>query len=120
MIESDVRTYLLADPDVAALIGARIYPMPLPQEATLPAVTYQRVFGAEGIDHQGPSGLGRARLQFDAWAKTYGEAVAVSEEVRKALRVYPGTRIVNVMDLPEPEVALRRRMVEVSTWYQEA
>lgn len=119
MIEADVRTYLLADPDVATLIGERYYPAPLPQTAALPAVTYQRVFGTEGITHQGPDGLERSRLQFDCWATTYGEAATLAEDVTDALRLYPEARIVNVMDAPEPEVALRRRLVEVSIWHQE-
>src|SRR5678816_2888794 len=119
MIESDVRTYLLTDPDVTALVGDRIDAAPLDQRATLPAVTYQRIFGDEGIDHQGPSGLGRARLQFDCWAQTYGGAAGLCDEVRKSLRDYPGPRIINAMDLPEPDVALRRRMLEVSIWHQE-
>ena len=120
MIESDVRAYLLTDPDITALIGTRIYPERFPQDSEMPTITYQRIFGTEGIDHQGPSGLGRARLQFDCWASTYGGAAGLCDEVRKALRVYPDTRIINMMDLPEPDVALRRRMLEVSIWHQEA
>lgn len=119
MIEADVRTYLLADATVAALIDERVYPVSLPQTAVLPAVTYQRVFGTEGITHQGPSGLERTRIQFDCWATTYAEATALAEAVTDALRVYPEARIANVMDAPEPDVALRRRLVEVSIWHRE-
>lgn len=119
MIESDVRTYLIGNAGVAALIGDRCYPVELPQGATVPAVTYQRVFGTEGITHDGPSGLGRARLQLDCWADTYSEAVGVSHAITSALRVYPDTRIVNEMDSPVPELSHRRRMVEVSLWHQE-
>lgn len=120
MIEADVVAYLLAQPAVTALVGTRIYPERFPPGVTMPAVTYQRVFGTEGINHEGPNGLGRARLQLDCWADGYGEAVDLAEAVTDALRVYPGMRIVNVMDLPEPEVALRRRMVEVSIWHPES
>jgi hypothetical protein len=119
VIEADVRTYLLDQPPVAALIDDRCYPERLPQNAALPAVTFRRVFGTEGITHDGPSGLGRSRLQFDCWATTYGEVLGVSGAIRSALRAYPETRIVNVMDAPEPEIALRRRMIEVSLWHQE-
>lgn len=115
-----VVSYLLADSGVTALIGTRLYPERFPAGATLPVVTYQRVFGAEEINHDGASGLARARLQLDCWAESYGGAVALGKAITDALRDYPDARIVNVMDLPEPEVALRRRMVEVSAWYQEA
>lgn len=119
MIEADVRTYLLADSAVTALIADRVYPLQLPQSAALPAVTYQRVSGTEGITYDGPSGLGRSRLQFDCWATTYGSVVEVFSAIKSALRAYPETRIVNVIDAPEPDVALRRRLIEVSLWHQQ-
>ena len=119
MIEADLRTYLLAEPAVAGLIADRCYPERLPQNAALPAITFQRVFGTESVTHDGPSGLGRSRLQFDCWATSYGDVLELAGAAKSALRAYPETRIVNVMDAPEPEVALRRRMVEVSIWHQE-
>ena len=115
-----VVSYLLADRAVSELVGTRLYPERFPAGATMPVVTYQRIFGAEEINHDGPSGLARARLQLDCWSESYGGAVALGKAVTSALRNYPGARIINVMDLPEPKVALRRRMVEVSAWDQEA
>jgi hypothetical protein len=129
MIEADLRTYLLAQPAVTALIGARLFPLRLPQGAAFPALTYQRVAGGEDVTHQGRSGLGRARMQLDCWAATYGQAIALADAVKDALVGYRGAmgatpfaagRLANEIDLDEPDLNVYRRMVEVPLWVAEA
>jgi hypothetical protein len=120
VIEADLVAHLLADAGVAALVETRVYPERFPPGGPMPAVTYQRVFGAEGVTHDGPDGLARARFQVDCWAASYGEAAALGEAVSDALKAFPGARLINEMDMPEPDVALRRRMIEVSIWHQES
>lgn len=132
MIESDLRAYLIAVAPIAALIGDRVFPQQLPQGATLPAVTYQRIAGQSMIDHEGDAGLGRARIQIDCWGPTgntgYQQSVDLAETIRAALSGYRGpmgsnpatnARIINVMDIPEPETKLWRRMVEASIWHSQ-
>lgn len=123
MPEATVRTFLLAQPTVTALIGARFHPLRLPQGPVLPAVTYQTIFGTSLVTHQGAADYGRRRLQLDCWASTYAGAVAVKEAIRKALIDDPGlegTRIINDMDVPESEPLIWRRMLEISIWHTEA
>lgn len=132
MIEADLRAHLLSQAPIAAIIGTRFYPQQLPQGATLPAVTYQRIAGQSLIDHQGDAGLGRARIQLDCWAPAgntgYQQTVSMAESIRAAISGYRGpmgsnpatnARVINVMDIPEPETKLWRRLVEVSIWHAE-
>lgn len=128
MIESDLRTFLLAQPAVSALIVDRLYPARLPQGVTLPAVTYQRIAGNSEISHDGPGDLARARIQIDCWADSYATMVSLAKAIRAALSGYRGpmggnpatnARVINVLDLPEPEPALWRRMVEIILYHRE-
>lgn len=82
-LETDLRTYILADATVAGLIAARLYPDKLPQNATLPAVVYQEVSSVP-IDHvHGAEGrLMRSRYQFTVWASTRAVAKSIDEAIR--------------------------------------
>lgn len=125
MIESAIRSVLVADADVAALVGERISPQPMPQAETLPAVTLKRISDqpiARG--QRGPSGLRDARIQVDAWAATLVAAQAVADAVEAVLdpierrprgglapALYVGdgcridfARLVNQQDFDEPDV----------------
>ena len=66
-IEEAVYSRLTATGAVTALVGsgsaARIYPNKIPQEATLPAVAYQRVSTRRVKAHAAPTGLARVRVQ---------------------------------------------------------
>ncbi len=132
MIEIDLRTHLLAQAPIAAIVGTRMFPMQLPQGATLPALTYQTIAGASGITHDGASDLGRHRIQIDCWAPSgntgYQQVVELAAAVNSAVSGYMGSmgsnpatngRKINVRDIPEPETKLWRRMVEISLWHKE-
>lgn len=128
MIDADLRSWVLARPEIAGKIGTRCYPMRLPQDAILPALTYQTIAGSESITHSGGANLGRKRIQFDCWAVRYEDALALADAIRGAfsgvLTPMGGTvsvagRIINDMDVPEPEPALWRRMIEVGLWHTE-
>ena len=90
-IESGLRTHLLADGDVAALVVARVYPLKLPQEPTYPALTYEIV---SDIPYRGLSGdhdkeVIRARIH--CWAETFAGATDLARKVRTAVADFSGT-----------------------------
>lgn len=89
-LEADLRSFVLADPAVAALIGERLHPRRLPQKPTLPAVVYQRVATRRRHDLAGPDGLPRARMQFTCWALTPAHAAQVAHAVRTRLDGHRG------------------------------
>jgi hypothetical protein len=84
-IEAAVYAVLTGDVTLSALVGGRVYPQPIPQEAALPAVAYQRISTRRVRSHSGPSGLARPRVQVTASANSYAQAKAVAAAVRGAL-----------------------------------
>lgn len=65
--------------------GNRVYPAPLPQGATLPAITYQQVSGQTLYTHDGDSQFRTARFQVDAWADGAAAVNDLAEEIHAIL-----------------------------------
>ena len=89
-MEESVRAVLLSDTDVAAIVSARIYPVVLPQNPTLPAVTYQRISLVSPVTLDAAIGPERIRLQVDCWALTWGAVRALASAVKTALHGFSG------------------------------
>jgi hypothetical protein len=78
-----IRTLLIADISLAALVGARIYPQYIPQGSTLPAVVLTAVSDVPYTSFTGSSttDLRSVRLQVDSYATRYLDAHAVADAV---------------------------------------
>src|SRR6185295_13120208 len=91
LVEEALHTRLLAVAGVTALIGDRVHPVPLPQNVTYPAVSYQLISRnretAFGVDPL----LATSRIQVNAWASTYTAVKALAEQIRLALERFRGT-----------------------------
>lgn len=86
--EVALRLRALAEPSIAAIVGDRWAPAPLPQgqQVTFPYVTTQEVGGPESeTDLKGPVGLARTIVQVDVWAKTGPIARRLRELIRIAV-----------------------------------
>ena len=68
MIEAALYQFLTEHPRLSALIGARLYPLVLPQNVVYPAGRYQRISTTRVRSHGGPSLLASPRIQVDWWA----------------------------------------------------
>lgn len=90
-LEEAIYYILTEDSGVSALIGTRVYPLVIPQNATLPTVVYQEISSVLTHQMRPMIGLTRARYQFWCWAATYTGADALAEAVRLALDGYSGT-----------------------------
>jgi len=90
-IEEGLYSRLQAVAGVTALVSTRVYPLLVPQEASLPAIAYQRISGPRETAHDGPSGLAFARMQVTCIGSSYSSAKGVSEAVRAALDGQSGT-----------------------------
>lgn len=135
ILEEGLFSYLSNFAGLVALIGARVYPMKLPQGATLPALTYQRISTPRELTHQsaGATGdLAHPRFQFDAWAATQKAAKLIIDQVRAALHGKTGsigTAPNNITiraglvedETPEyiPEARLYRCRSDFMIWHQE-
>lgn len=91
LIEEAIRSQLLADAAVAALVTDRVYPKKLPQGPTFPAVVYHRVGTGRAMSQAGVDGLAEARFQFDCHARTYAQARELAEKLRLALVDFQGS-----------------------------
>jgi hypothetical protein len=66
-------------------IGDRVFPLTLPQGATLPAIVYQRVSPRSTSTHDGAGGVVSPRFQFKCWASTYAAACALRVALKALL-----------------------------------
>ena len=70
ILEEKVYDYISTHAGVAAIQGARFYPVELPQDVTYPCSTYERISTVPWNDRQN-SDNHRARVQVDCFAETY-------------------------------------------------
>lgn len=66
-------------------VGTRIYPLILPQRATLPAVTYDRVYDSPENGFTGYLSEHNPFMEISSWARTYSEAKEVKSHVHAAM-----------------------------------
>ena len=90
-IASAVRAVLAGNGAVAALVSTRIYPDRLPQNVTLPAISYA-IYSEDSIEAMGGmTGLAETIIEVRCWSSTRLQATAMSDAVRLALASYQGT-----------------------------
>lgn len=120
-LEAEIVTELERNSDLQALIHGRIYPMLLPQNPELPAVTYSRISTTPLYCQEGNAQLVRQRLQFSCWAMSHQEAATVAAAVRRALegRVVGVAFADNEIDFYEPETGYYHRALDMIIWSQE-
>lgn len=104
-IRAALRTFLLADVDISALVGGtRVYPIQLPQGGTEGIV--QNLISEQTDYHmQGPSGLVQARIQVDCWDATADDAVTLANMVKDRLSGHKGV-IAYGSDSPQDEITV--------------
>jgi hypothetical protein len=131
--ELELRKGMLADPTIARMVGTRIFPLMLPQQAVFPAITYQRVSTVRNerdgsYSHDGYSGMGWARFQVSIWSDDYGQITELAAAMRAFLHAFvtspwngqPMNKLLNEMDTDEPERDLFQRIIDARIWFQES
>lgn len=128
---ADIKTSLVnemkAHIGISALVGARIYPLILPQNPTLPAITYQRIDARVYNLLDGASSKDIEWFQIDCWGSSELSADAVAAQVDACFRRFSGLLgddlhvagigIEGKTDFHEPENGIYRVMVEVRIEY---
>lgn len=126
-IEEAIYSYLSTHAGLIALTSTRIYPMALPYNPIMPAVTYQRVSTAP-LQMFGSTAKTTARFQVTAWATTYLSAREVAAQIVTALDAYSGTMggvggvacdwtWMNSVDLIDPETKWTYCPVDFEVWW---
>jgi hypothetical protein len=81
-VADSLRSYLVANAGVLALVSTRIYPDIVPQNATLPAVAISKISTRHDHTLSNFAGLAHCRLQIDCYSVTRLQANSVAEAVR--------------------------------------
>lgn len=89
-IETCLRQHLLDDPAISAAVGTRIYPLLLPQKATLPAMVLTQISNIRHDHLRGQAALARPRWQVDSWAATYDAMDRLDTLARRRLEGFHG------------------------------
>ncbi len=122
-VKADIKLYVGGRPNLVTKIGDRFYPVTLPQEPTLPAVTYLIVSGDRAFAHSGDLGFVTFRVQFDSYALTPGEAEEVVDLVVTALTDWSNPNYAafpfSPQDFPEPELSRFRMTVDAMISHKE-
>lgn len=83
--EKTVADALIADPDVAAILGDRIYPVLAPETASLPFATWRRQAVQRESSLSGPIGMPVVTLALELYAATYYAARELADRCRRKL-----------------------------------
>lgn len=117
-IGEDVYSELSGDAGLTALVGTRIYPQWLPQDTTLPAVTFAQVSENPQNTIGGELALKNHQYQFDVFASSYSSAQAVAAALNTAVAgasAFEAYRLTQ-QDLYEPQTEVHRVSVDFSIW----
>ena len=90
-IEDGLRTHLIADGPVTALVSSRIYPLKLPQKPAYPALTYEIIADIPYRGLEGDAALEVVRARIHSWAETFTASKDLAKKVRTALADFSGT-----------------------------
>ena len=85
-----IRSILLADEDIVAIVGNRVYTDHPPQKLTIPAIVFWVISGIEVDDMAGPLGFSTERVQVDSYGVTRTVATQLSRTARATLAGYRG------------------------------
>jgi hypothetical protein len=89
--EQVVRLALIADADVFAVVGSRIYPVLAPSSAALPLITWRRASVQRTMGLGGPTGVTTVILSLEVYAETYEAVRELADLCRLALDGYGAT-----------------------------
>lgn len=135
VIEEAIKSLLVNDAGVNAIIGGRVHPQKLPQQPVLPAISFQRITTDRVRSHDGPSGLAAPTFQFNCWASDtesksgYQQAKDLVNALRLLIDGFRGvSQGVNIRavfveddrDDQDEDRVFERIMLDAVIWHEEA
>ncbi len=122
ILETRIYLVLTSDATIKNRINTRVYPVVMPQDVTLPALSYQRVSSAPENIFEGFTGLENADVVINSWARNYDEAKILSAEVHAAMDAARLFRCVltNELDGYDSDISLYVVSQNYSCWNLEA
>ena len=89
--EAVLRTALVGNTSVTAIVSSRIYPVLAPASAALPFVTGRRSAITREQTLGPPMGVPRVSVEYSIYATTYEQARDTADAMRRVLDGYGGT-----------------------------
>lgn len=88
--EAVLRSALVGNATVAALIGTKVYPVLAPASAPLPLVTWRRAGISRSQTLSAPMGVPQVSVEYQIYAGTYEAARDIADAMRVVLDGYRG------------------------------
>jgi hypothetical protein len=127
-VETDFRTWLLAETTITALVGGRIFGLVREPQAALPAINIQRIVTRRQELFCGVDPLVSADLQVDSYAIDGDGAWTLAETLRTVLKNFSGPMgatqvdkvfLINEFPLVDPDPGIIRVVQTYNFWYVE-
>lgn len=116
MTEQQLLQRLKSSEAITAIVSHRVYNGPLPEGATLPALTFEYVVDRPQNTFCGDTGAARNIYTISAWANTYAQA----QELRKAIQAEMSDRPrLALVPLHDHKDRLYRFAIDYSIFRQE-
>jgi len=121
-IEEELVDVLTGDAGVAGIVAARVYPLVLPQNPTLPAIVYQEVRGLARAAADGDTGQRESRFLLSWWASSFSAIKVGKGLLLGLLSGYSGGSIERIevdgiRDDYDPETARFRQLLEILVYW---
>ena len=91
MLGEVIYSILSNDATLAAIVGAKIFPVQAPQRTAIPFITYRENNTIPTDQKDGAAPKDQIQLQVDSYATTYTQAHTISARIRTLLDAYTGT-----------------------------
>jgi len=90
-IGKSLYAYLITVTAITDLVNQRIYPVILPQNSPMPAITYQQLVEIQTHTMGSDSGPGRDIYDIHCWADKYDDVQSLADAASTALKDKTGT-----------------------------
>ena len=127
-VEKNICAFLLQQTALTKLIGARIFPIHIPQNSELPAIAYNMISKPRTYSQSGDSHLVKPRIQFSCFGHRYHDVRDVADQIVIALSGFKGNMdgatiqsafIENEVDLYESDTKIYHIPVDVIFQYND-
>ena len=97
MIEQYLREWVISDPAISGIIGTRMYPQFVPENAAVPAIAYSMVSDQATMIMTGPASVRNPRIQLSIVAKTQPAVSDLAEKLKVRInswnQLYPDMKV---------------------------
>jgi len=91
LLTDGLRSFILAQPAIAAIVADRVQPIPAPEDLSRPIIVYSSPSDISENANDGPVGVATTRVVFDCYSTQYRDARGLALMLKALLNGYAGT-----------------------------